>query len=183
MWRFIFPVLLAACSPVDQESVRTVAAIEVPLQTEGDRTDLVAMLRRHADASGLHVDDGSEEWRQFEREANLFAPEDRLTFNVGVWRGANDDEAEAFADDRFHPGRIWVTFLRGSEPDRSTSFRVPLLAEIRRRWRDARPIPILPSGGVPLVGDLVLTRNGYRIARSAAATYGLPPTAPILAPD
>lgn len=183
MWRFVFLFLLSACSPVDQESVRTVAAIEVPLRGEADRVDLVAMLRRHADTSGLHVDDGSDEWRRFEQQANQLAPEERLTFNVGVWRGANDDEAEALADDRFHPGRVWVTFPRGSEPGRSRRFRGPLIAEIRRRWPDAKAIPILPWGGLPHARDLVLTGDSYRIARSAAADYELPPSLPIFAPE
>jgi hypothetical protein len=106
MWRIVVFILLVGCSPVDQESVRRVAAIEVPLRGEADRADLLSLLQRHAERSGLHLDDGSEQWRQFEQEANLIAPQDRLTFNVGVWRGHNDDENEALADDRFHPGRV-----------------------------------------------------------------------------
>jgi hypothetical protein len=179
MWRIVAFVLLVSCSPVDQESVRTVAAIEVPLRGEADRANLLSLLQRHAERSGLHVDDGSEEWRQFEEQANQIAPQDRLTFNVGVWRGDNDDENEALADDRFHPGRVWVTFPRGSQPGRSRRFREPLIAEIMQRWPEAKAIPILPSGGLPHARDLVLTGDGYRIARSAAAAYELPPSLPI----
>jgi hypothetical protein len=83
------------------------------------------------------------------------------------------------ADDRFHPGRVWVTFPRGSQPDRSGQFREPLIAEIVQRWPDAKAIPVLPWGGVPHARDLVLTANGYRIARSAAADYELSPSLPI----
>ena len=158
------------------------AAIEVPLRSDADRTDLLAMFRRSAAASGLHVDDGSTEWREFEREANMLAPQDRLTFNVGVWRGADDNELEIVADDRFHPGRVWVTFLRGSVPDRSTRIREPLIAEIRAHWPDARAIPVTPEGGLPLVEDLVLTDRGYRIQRSAASRYGLPAASPLVGP-
>src|SRR5437764_9595465 len=123
MWRIAFLLLVAACSPVDQESVRTVAAIEVPLRSDADRADLLAMFRRAAAAAGLHVDDGSAEGRDFEREANMLEPQDRLTLNVGVWRGADDDELEIEADDQFHPGRVWVSFLRGSQPNRSIRMR------------------------------------------------------------
>jgi len=182
MWRIAFLLLVASCSPVDQESVRTVAAIEVPFHSDADRADLLAMFRRSAAAAGLHVDDGSAQWREFEREANILAPQDRATFDVGVWRGADDDEAEILADDRFHPGRVWVTFRRGSLPDRSTRIREPLIAEIRAHWPDARMIPITPRGGLPLVDDLVLTERGYRIKRSTAGRYGLPPSSPLVGP-
>jgi len=182
MLRLALLALLAACAPIDQESVRTVAAIEIALRTGSDRADLVAMLERHAAANGLHVDDVSERRREFERDANLIAPEDRGTFYVGVWRGEDDDEAEVLADDQFHPGRAWVTFPRGQEPDHSTRVREAMLAEIRQRWPEARPLPILPTGGVPLVDDLVMTEHGYRIVRSAAERYRLPPSSPLLAP-
>ena len=182
MWRAVFLALLAACSPVDQESVRTVAAIEIPLGTADDRADLVAMLRRHAAASGLHVDDVSEGTREFEEQANLLSPEDRGTIYVGVWRGADDEEAEVLVDDRFHPGRAWVTFPRGRQPDRSTRVREGLLPELRRRWPEAHVLPILPTGGLPLADDLTMTETGYKIVRSAAARYELPPSSPLLAP-
>ena len=158
------------------------AAIEVPLRSKSDRDQLVTILRRHAESSGLHVDDGSAEWREFELQANQIALEDQVTFNVAVWRGVNDDENEALADDRFHRDRVWVTFPRGSDPDRSRRFREPLIAEIRHRWTEARTIPILPWGGLPHARDLVLTDDGYRIAKSAAADYELPPSLPIFAP-
>jgi hypothetical protein len=183
MWKSLLLLVLAACSPADQESVRTVAAIEVTLRTDADRMDLLRILSRHAAASGLHVDDVSDDWRRFEQQAKQLAPEDRGTFYVGVWRGRNDDEAEVLADDRYHPRRVWLTFPRGVEPDRSRRFREPLLAEIRRRWPDARAIPILPWGGLPHARDLVLTGQGYRIVRSAAEAYDLPSSLPIFAPE
>ena len=182
MRAFAFLALFVACSPVSQESVRTVAAIEVLVTDPADRAALLAMLRRHAGQAGLHVDDGSVEWRRFEAEANMIAPADRKTIYVGVWRGENDDEAEILVDDSFHPGRAWVTFPRGEQPERSTRVREPLLAEIRRRWPNARSLPILPSGGLPLAGDLVPVGDTYRVARSAAGRYALPLSSPLVAP-
>jgi hypothetical protein len=182
MWKAAILALLVACAPADQEPVRTVAAIEIPLRSEADRRDLVALFQRHAAPNGLHVDDVSERRQAFEREANMIAPEDRATFYVGVWRGENDDENEVLASDHFHPGRAWVTFPRGQQPDRSTRIREALLADISRRWPEARTLPILPAGGLPLDDDLVMTENGYRIVRSAAERYELPPSSPLLAP-
>lgn len=140
------------------------------------------MLRRYAASDGgMHVDDGSEAWREFDRQSNMMAPEDRLTINIGVWRGEDDDEPAIFVDDRYHPGRAWVTFLRGTQPERNAALRNALSSEMRRRWPGSQPIPILPSGGVPLPSDLVMTPDGYRIVRSAATNYELPPNSPLIA--
>lgn len=181
MWRLIFLIALAGCVPADQESVRTVAAVEVVLKEPQDRADLVAILRQHAAGSGLHVDDGSAEWRAFERREELIPAADQVTFNVGVWRGADDEEPVAFADDRFHQGRVWVTFLRGAKPNRFKSYRDATISAISARWPEANSLPILPWGGLPHARDLVLTANGYRISRSSAADYELSPSLPIFA--
>lgn len=179
MWRVIVLLALVGCAPVDQTSVRTVAAIEVMITRPQERTDLVAILRQHAADAGLHVDDGSIQSREFERQAGMIPPHDQVTFNVGVWRGLNDDEPVAFADDRFHQGRVWVTFLRGTDPGRFSYYRNATLKAIRRRWRDAKTLPILPSGGLPHAHDMVLTKDGYRISKSAASNYRLGPSLPI----
>lgn len=183
MWRFIFLAALAACSPADQEAGRLVAAIEVPLSDRRDRNDLVAILRQNAAASGLHVDDVSAEWREFEQHARQIAPAEQVTFNVGVWYGTDDDELVVLADDRFHQGRAWVSFLRGVKPDRFKSYRESTMKAVRARWPEARIIPILPWGGLPHARDLVLTPTGYKISRSAAADYTLSPSLPIFAPE
>jgi hypothetical protein len=178
MWKLV--LLLAACSPVDQTSVKTVAAIEIPLQSDADRIALVELLRRHALTADLHVDDVSEKWRAFERQSTVPVA-DRFTLNVGVWRGQDDDEAEVLADDRYHPGRVWVTFQRGSDPDRSTRFREPLIADLLKRWPSSQAIPILVGGNLPLASDLVATKDGYRVKASAARRYDLPASSPLIA--
>ncbi|HEY9247749.1 MAG TPA: hypothetical protein VIO38_01390 [Rariglobus sp.] len=157
------------------------AAIEVPLLNETEHAVLVHIFRRHAATTAdLHVDDGSEKWRAFERQSSL--PEaDRLTFNVGIWRGKDDDEAEVLADDRYHPGRVWITFQRGSDPARSTRFREPLIADLLKRWPNAQAIPILEAGNLPLASDLVLTNRGYRVKASAAQRYDLSASSRLIA--
>lgn len=171
------------CAPADQDSVRTVAAVEVLLQTGADRTDLVAILRRHAAADGeLHVDDVSDKWREFQQEADTPAAT-RMSIYVGVWRGANDDAIEASVTDMGHIGRAWVMFLKGRLPDRTAKFRRGVLADIERRWPNAKALPVLPTGGLPLRDDLRMTPTGYKIDSAAAATYGIPKSSPLVARD
>ena len=173
---------LATCGQVPQpDSLRTVAAIEIPLATQADRSDLLALLRRQAEAQGLHVDDVSEERRRM-NETMPLPPEMRGTLYAGVWRGANDEEMEVGADDMGHPGRAWLTFARGTDPVRSTRVRDAFLTALKRRWPGARPIPIMPTGALPLAQDLRWTAQGYRVARDAAAGYELPPNSPLLVP-
>jgi hypothetical protein len=174
-----------ACGPIDQpESNRYVAAVEIPLKTAADRADLVTILRRHATADGgLHVDDVTDRWRQFEAEAKTYSPDQQGTIFVGVWRGADDDDIEADVGDSGHRGRAWLIFSKGRDPARSTKFREAVLSEIDRRWPDAEPLPVLPSGGLPLVDDLRMTASGYKISASSAANYELPSTSPLIARD
>ncbi|HVQ08220.1 MAG TPA: hypothetical protein VMS43_07270 [Allosphingosinicella sp.] len=174
---------LLACAPVPQpDSFRLVAAVEIPLRTPADRSDLIAMLRRHAAADGLHVDDVSAEWQDHQRNAPELPDFARGTLYVGVWRGAEDDDLEVSVDDSGHPGRAWIIFSRGKQPVLATRTRESLLSAIGRRWPGARRLPVLPTGGLPLADDLRLSPDGYRIARSAASGYELPATSPLLAP-
>ncbi len=186
MWRTTILgtiVTCVACAPADQESVRTVAAVEIQLKSAVDRNDLISLLQRRAAADGeLHVDDVSEKWREFQHDADTPAAT-RMPIYVGVWRGVNDDDIEASVDDIGHNGRAWVTFLRGRQPDRAARFRRGVLAEIGRRWPDAKALPVLPTGGLPLPDDLRMTPTGYKIDRTAAATYELPNSSPLVAPD
>ena len=187
VWKLVLSAVLAAClgcAPAEQESVRTVAAIEVPLLSDADRLDLIAILHRHAALDGgLHVDDVTDRWRELEANSNTVAPAEQGTIFVGVWRGADYDEPVADVDDIVHPGRAWVTFSRVKKQKQAAKFREAVLAEIKSRWPDARPIPILPTGGVPLPHDLTKTSDGYRIKRAAASTYELPMSSPLVASE
>ena len=86
MWKAAPYALLVACSPVSQESVRTVAAIEIALQTPADRADLLAMLRQQAATDpALHVDDVSRRWERLKSQTRRFPPEADGTIYVGIW--------------------------------------------------------------------------------------------------
>jgi hypothetical protein len=180
MWKLAILAPLLACSPADQESVRTVAAMEVVLRSAADRADLLSILRRRAAADpSLHVDDVSARWRDLAAGAASL-PEVDGTIYVGIWRGENDDELEVDANDMGHKGRVWLTFPKGTQPDRSTKLSTGLIGAVRDRWPDAEPLPVLPSGALALSTDLRKTSAGYKVAKSAAGRYGLSPSSPLI---
>ena len=173
--------LACGCSPSGNGSIRTVAAIEVPLDTKADYDDLIRLMRRLADDNGMHADDASEKWAAFQRSLPADEPVDtRATIYLGVWRGSRDDDLEVSVTDMLHLQRAWVTFLQDGREDLPAAQREQALAAIKRRWPNAQSVPVLPSGGQPHAEDLRSTRQGYRIIASAAARYGLPATSPLL---
>lgn len=158
----VLAALAAACGPVAQpDRLRFEDAIEVNLTTPADRADLLAMLRRHAAADGLHMDDES---------ARSPSPLGR-TLYVGMWRGAGDEDMEISVDDAGHAGRAWVIFSRGAQPERAARLRRIVAADIMRRWPQARHIPVTPWGGLPNAGDLRATNQGYEIDPAVAPRY------------
>lgn len=177
-------LLLQSLPPVVEQpaSFRSVAAVEISLRTPADRNDLLAMLRRHAAAGGLHVDDVSRQVVELQRSDPSFPDFARRSIYVGVFRGTDDDQLEVSVDDSGHPGRAWVIFLRGAQVAAATRLREELLGNIRQRWPDVPSVPVLPDGGLPLADDLVQTPTGYRIMRSRAAGYNLPAESPLLTP-
>jgi len=137
------------------------------------------MLRREASDGGLHVDDGSQQWIEFRKGAPADEPpfaKSVLTKSiyVGLWRGANDDDPEAFVDDGGHQGRPWLTFLQGKHAERATKVRARLLTDIKRRWPDARAAPVMPNGALPLSSDLTWTGTAYVVKAERVRDYAKP---------
>jgi hypothetical protein len=176
----LLAITFSGCSPARQPE-GPAAAVEISLRTTADDADLVAMLRQQAPLQGFHVDDVSAKWRDFEQHVKDFPPAIQKTIYVGVWRGKDDDDLIVSVDDGGHPRKAWITFYRGPEPKFAEQFWDTLTGEIRRRWPDVHSIPILPSGGLPLSNDLILTPQGYKIVRSAAERYKLPVSSALLA--
>lgn len=180
-----FSFLLLALSACSAHAVSDdqppIAAIEVLTPASDDRADLIALLRQAAPKQGFHVDDGSEQWRDFAKVAKDLPLPARKKLYAGIWSGKDDDDFIAMADDGGHNGRSWITVYSGKHGAAAKRFWVDLKAQLIRRWPAARTVPILPSGALPLSDDLQLTPRGYRIKRSAAAKYGLAPSSPLIA--
>jgi hypothetical protein len=162
--------VIAGCVPAQQpESARTVAAYEVLLQSEQDRTEFLSVVSRVAEAEGLHLD--SATLQELQRTAEII-PAAEMTIHAAVWRGSTDDDAEAvIMDGRDHLGQVWIMFSRGEDPRLATRFRERAMREIVARWPDTLSLPIMPNGAIPLHRDLVRTPDGYIVDPSAASRY------------
>lgn len=157
-------LICSACGPAREPlATRIVAAVEVPVATPRDRGDFLAILRRDAAAHGFHVDTATPAELA---KANAVSP---ITVNAAVWRGSTDEEIAASAmDGAGHVGRVWLSFAHGRDPRVSAAFRADVWRDLRRRWPAALTLPILPTGALPLPGDLVRTPDGYRLKPAAA---------------
>jgi hypothetical protein len=153
------------------DSMKTVAAFEIPLPLEADRDQFLSLLRAAAEAEGMHVDAMSKEDLEQQAKVN---PNIQMTMNAAVWRGSNDDEAVASAMDQFdHLGQVWLMFSRGRDPAMVTRFRERAMHEIMRHWPSTLSLPIMPTGAIPLHSDLIRTPTGYIVNPSEAHKYDL----------
>lgn len=180
----LFTFILPACSATaSSENKGPIAAVEISVSDEDDKSALIALLRQAASRQGFHVDDGSMQWRDFARQAKDLPPEARKTIYAGVWDGENDDDLIAVVDDGGHHGRAWIVVYPGKRPTSAKRFWRDVNVSVGRRWQPMTSIPILPSGALPLFHDLRMTPEGYRIARSAAKGYELNVSSPLIAND
>lgn len=164
-------VLIAGCVAKQPDSLKTVAAFEVPLRSEADRAQFISILRAEAEANGMHVDAESEQ--ELEQDAEV-SPLFAMTVHLAVWRGANDDELVASAmDEHDHLGLVWIMFSRGENPQLATKFRESVMRKIMKRWPDTLTLPIMPNGSIPLQSDLIRTPHGYIVNPSEAYKYQL----------
>jgi hypothetical protein len=165
-------VPLIGCGPTAQpESARTVAAFEVPLSSEADRNQFLAVLRAAAAPEGMHVDAESSEDLRAEAKVD---PNFEMTMKAAVWRGSNDDEAVASAMDQFdHLGHVWIMFSRGKDPTLTDRFRENAMREIKLRWPGTLSLPVMPTGAIPMAQDLVRTPSGYVVNPSEARKYDM----------
>jgi hypothetical protein len=148
-----------------------VAAFEVPLPSEADRSQFLSVLRAAAEAEGMHVDAASS--NELEKMAKSI-PGAKMTMNAAVWRGSNDVEVVASAMDHHdHLGQVWIMFSRGKDPALTSRFRENAMREIMLRWPGTLSLPIMPTGAIPLYRDLVRTPDGYIVNPSEAHKYHL----------
>jgi hypothetical protein len=161
---------LAGCGIASQpESIKTVAAFEVPLSSEADRTEFVSILKAAAAGEGLHVDTARTE--DLQSEAKVI-PRAASTLRAGIWRGKDDNESIASAmDGADHLGRVWIMFSKGTDPALNTRFQQRAMGEINRHWPSTLSLPIMPTGAIPLPQDLIKTSTGYIVDPKQAGRY------------
>lgn len=165
--------------PASAEGMTTIAAFEVPLSSEPERKELLALLQREATEQGLHVDAISAAELQ---QTAAAVPEAAATIDAEIYRGTKDNRHEAGASDRFHPGLVWITFSRGEEPALASRFRTRTMQSIRKRWPETRSLPLI-DGTIPPHDAMVRTSDGYRLKASAAPQYRLSESSPLVAQD
>ncbi len=164
--------VILGCGVASQpESIKTVAAFEVPLPSNADRDQFLSILRSAADAEGMHVDATSDADLAMEAKASSTF---KMTMSAAVWRGSNDDDSVASAMDQFdHLGKVWLMFSRGKDPTVTARFRERVMREILLHWPSTLSLPIMPSGSIPLPRDLIRTPTGYTVSPSEARRYNL----------
>jgi hypothetical protein len=158
-WGALFGIIvaIAGCDAEQPESIRAVAAFEIPLPLEKDLSEFLSLLREVAEEEGLHVDAASHEDIR------------RRTVFVGVLRGANLEASVMGCD--VHLGQVSIMFSRGDDPQRAAQFRERTMQAIRQRWPETLSIPVMPSGATPLHRDLIRTPAGYVVDPAAASRY------------
>jgi hypothetical protein len=166
------PIGISACGVAPQpEGAKTVAAFEVPLPSQADRDQFLAILRSVAANEGLHVDAASNEDL---KQQSKGGPAFEMTMNATVWRGVNDDEPIASAMDQpDHLGQIWIFFSKGEDVMLNSRLREAAMREIMRYWPETLSLPIMPTGAIPLHRDLIRTPEGYVVNPAEAHKYEL----------
>lgn len=160
---------IRACQPVPQpESLRTVAAFEVPLTTKADRADFMTILNAEAAAEGLNLNVETAE--EMERWAEM-SPKFRKSIDATVYRAGDLRQTEARVSDQFHFGHVWMSFTHGGDPTLARRFRERLVARITERWPETLSVPVAQTGSLPHREDLVRGAHGYDINSARMAGY------------
>ena len=163
--------MLYACQVEQPESIRTIAAYEIPLANKAERNAFLDQLGEIAQSEGLHIDRATD--TELSYVSNLM-PEAAMTIDASAWRGEADDELEAIVSDAGHVGQAWVLFLRGEDPELAARFRERAIREVIQTYPDVRTLPVMPTGAIPLSEDLCAAEGFYKVKRESAEKYQLP---------
>lgn len=160
---------IRACQPILQpESLRTVAAFEVPLASAVDRANFLTILTAEARAEGLNLN--VETAKEMERRAEM-SPELRRSIHATVYRGGDPSQIEAYVSDRSHLGHAWISFTKGEDPALARRFRERLVSRTVERWPETLSVPVAQTGSLPNKEDLVRGDHGYEIDPAKLAGY------------
>lgn len=181
MWRAVpigICMVFLGCVAPQPDSGRTVVAFEVPLHTPSDRAEFLAILRQVSQADGLHVDAQSESSL---RQTAEVIPEAKKTLHATVWRGTEDEHAEAvIMDVHDHLGLVWIAFMRGEDPAAAIRFRERVMHRIRLRWPETMSLPVMPTGSIPNRDQLVKSSSGYKLDPAHVASYDVKASSPLV---
>lgn len=159
---------ILATRPVPQpESLRVVAAFEVPLTSAVDRADFLTILTAEARAAGLDV--YVETAEEMERWAAM-SPELRRSIDATVYRG-DLRQTEAYVSDRSDLGHAWIAFTQGEDPALARRFHERLMSRTVQRWPETLSVPVTQTGALPNKVDLVRGDHGYEIDPTKMAGY------------
>lgn len=160
---------IRACQPIPQpESLRTVAAFEVPLSSAVDRANFLTILTDEASAEGLNLN--VETAKEMERWAEM-SPELRRSIHATVYRGGDLRQTAVYVSDRSHLGHAWISFTQGEDPALTRRFRERLMSRIIERWPETLSVPVAATGSLPNREDLVRGDHGYEIDPAKMAGY------------
>lgn len=152
---------MLASQPVPQpESLRLVAAFEVPLTSAVDRADFLTILTAEAEAEGLDLNVETAEEMEVWAE---MSPELRRSIYATVYRGGDLSQSEAYVSDRSHVGYAWIAFTQGEDPALARRFRERLMPRVLERWPETLSVPVAQTGSLPHKEDLVRGVHGYEI--------------------
>lgn len=182
MWRPILVSILLAvvgCGVAHQpESRRTVAAFEVPLPFEQERNEFLSLVRREAEAQGLHLDAATSTELESISDGGRFFTQ---TMRATVYRGPTDDHAEVVMMDMpDHLGQVWLMFSKGEDPELARAFRDRLMLKITQRWPETLSLPVMPTGAIPNRYQLRRTPDGYKLDPDEVSGYGVSRTSPLV---
>lgn len=181
MWRAVLigiAMVVSGCVAPQPDSGRTVAAFEVPLHTPSDRAEFLAILRQVSQAEGLHIDAENDESLRNTAEQ---IPEANRTLHAAVWRGTEDDHAEAvIMDGHDHLGLVWIAFLAGEETASAKRFRDRVMNRVVLRWPETMSLPVMPTGSIPNPYQLVKTPSGYKLDPAYASSYDVKASSPLV---
>ena len=162
-------LFLVGCVGVDQPDPKeTIAAYEVPLHSAEAREEFLATLDKEARRFEFHVDSSTPE------ELEMLSSVSPITLNASVWRGDDDDEMLASAMDfQDRIGRVWIAFFKSEDAALSERFMQEVVSALKDRWPETRQLPIMPSGAIPHVEDLIVNGDRYVVAPEAAEKYAV----------
>lgn len=176
-WLASFATLLVlmGCAKPGGRVFRYAEAVEIPVAVT-ERDQLAGLLAAFAQRNGLYFRDTSPRAQRTSNGRQTLALAMERTLTTG--RPFAEIAVSAVGN-----GPALITFIdppiASAGVDAETS-RAKLIAELKQKWPDTLPVPVMPNGAIPRQEDIRRTAQGLRIDRASAAQYGLPPDSPLL---